>query len=491
MAHACGIEFSDFGFNAAIVSDDGRPTSVAGGSHEWPAFASWEDDGLIFGRDAERRSRLHPRSSSHTFWEHLSLAASDLEGPARTPTHSELAFTFLNAFWEEMSETAGKPSKVALALPGQMLGGSDADDALGIILAMARDMGLPLTAISGLSIAALNDLEVPAAAAAEDLLYMDIHLHSAAMSIMHREADGSVHRRQHLRLPRLGYVPLLQGLTRAMANRFLRATAFDVTVQRELEQAFYEQTRAQLLDLSGNADLRYLITVSERTHQAAFPRDAMLRDLKPLEDGYADAAAKHVGDAGLDPARVTVALSSRVSMLPRIEEALTSRGFARIVRLPEGAAARGAARFAHAMNVCDDVAEVPMVSQVILSGGAAAGDGPGDVSGVTISRTPAAQPVPGLMPSHLVIDGLAYPLPALPEKINGGMNGSGPLLPGMAAIGDAEVRLERRAGEWVVATAGPAGEAVQVSPGDRVTLRSPAGGEVELLFAAERRPGAI
>lgn len=486
MANACGIEFSDFGFNAAVVGDDGAPrTVVAESDGEWPGFAAWNGSELVFGRVAEKQCRLHPRATSHTFWELLSLMPSDLEGPPRVPAYSELAYAFLSGFWSDLVARAGRPDRVALAIPGQILGGGDGDNpGIGLVLAMARDLGMPLTSICGLSIASLNDPESALGVGASRVLYLDVHLHSAAMSLLTSDGEGRMHRRRHVRLPRLGYVPLIQGLHRTMANRFLRATAFDVTAQRELEQAFYEQTREHLLDAGSRAVVRYSIQTASRVNQAAFPRETLLRDLAPLEQGCADAAVKFLRDGALAPKDVVVSLSSRVRMLPGMEEALTARGFTRIVQLREGAAARGAAAFAAGLEPCADVAAVPLVTEVAMRGGAAAAGG----AVVEAIHLPAARPLPGLMPSHLVVDGAAYSLHALPELLHGA-DGAPSAIPALARLGALRVLLTRMAGDWQIDVPAVGAGVMIVAPGDRVRIKS-GGEEVELLIAAERRPGA-
>ena len=485
MATACGIEFSDFGFNAAVATDGDPPKVVMSESDgNWPGFAAWDGKKLIFGRDAERRSRLQPRAASHTFWELLSLAPSDLEGPDRIPAYSELAYAFLKGFWTELGGNVGKIDSVSLAMPGQILGDdSEEGGGVGLILAMARDLGIPLTNLCGLSTATLNDPESTAGLNADRILYLDLHLHSAVMSLLENDGAGKMHRRRHLRLPRLGYVPLIQGLQRAMGNRFLRATAFDVTAQRELEQEFYEQTREQLLDASHGTDIRYSIQTATRIHQAAFPRESLLRDLLPIENGWADAVVKFLRDGGLAPKDVVVAVSSRGRILPALHDALLARGFGKIIKIGEGAAARGAARFATDLTVCEDISEVPIITEVAVAPAASAALG-----AVQFQHIAATHAKPGLMASHLVADGAAYSLHALPEALNGEGAGA-PAIGSLARLGDVDVRLTREAGEWQIEVPQAGVAPAKMLPGDRVVLRAKNGAEVELSVVAECRPG--
>ena len=485
MAIACGIEFSDFGFNAAVTADGEPPKVVLSESDgKWPGFAAWDGKKLVFGRNAERRWRLQPRAASHTFWELLSLAPSDLEGPARIPAYSELAYGFLKEFWADLEASVGKPDSVSLAMPGQILGDDGEDGSgVGLILAMARDLGIPLTNLCGLSTATLNDPESTSGLDSARILYLDLHLHSAVMSLLENDGAGKMHRRRHLRLPRLGYVPLMQGLQRAMANRFLRATAFDVTAQRELDQEFYEQTREQLLDASHSMDIRYSIQTTSRIHQAAFPRDTLLRDLLPIENGWADAAVKFLRDGGVTPKDVVVAVSSRGRILPALHDALSARGFGKIIRIGEGAAARGAARFAAELELCEDVSTVPILTEVTVASAASV-----PVSDVQMQHVAAVHPKPGLIASHLVVDGAAYSLHALPEDLSGA-DGNSAAISSLTRLGGVKVMLSKAAGEWQIDVPQSGLTPVKVVVGDRVLVRAKEGAEVELSVVAECRPG--
>jgi len=417
------------------------------------------------------------------FWEHLSLAPSDLEGPPRIPAYSELAYAFLNAFWQNLITQSGRPERVVLAMPGQMLGDRDGDSpAIGLILAMARDLEIPLAGLCGLSTASLNDPVSTAGLSGGRILYLDLHLHSAAMSLLTTDPDGRMHRRRYMRLPRLGYIPLIRGLHRAMGNRFLRATAFDVTAQRELDHAFYEQTREQLLDASRGADIRYSIQTATRVHQAAFPRETLSRDLRPHEQGWADAALKFLHDSSLEAKDVTVVVSSRMRMLPGMDEALASRGFGRLVHLRHGASARGAARFAATLAVAEDITTVPVISTVEVSSPSA-----GQQDAVDVVHVAGAHISADLVASHLVVDGRAYSLHGLPEVLQGDDAAEAPAaIPALARLGPVPVRLTRQAGEWHIET--PDSGAMLMVPGDRLRLRHH-GEEVELLIVAESRPG--
>jgi hypothetical protein len=481
--NALGIEISDFGFTAAIVRDNAAPAVLLpNGGETWPAFVSWDGRGFVLGREAERRSRLHPRWTSHTFWEHLSLAPADLSDLARAPAYSELAYLFLKAFWEAVLAEVPAPDSVAIAVPGQFLPPHDTESTrTGLILGMARDLKLPLSALCGLSTASFHQLAATSSATSH-FLYLDMHLHSAAMTLLGTEPDGSLARRQHVRMPRSGYVPLLHGLVRSMGNRFLRATAFDVTSQRSVEQAFYDQLRGHLLESDHTSDCRYTFEANGRIHQAAFSRETLLRDLRPTEEGWADTAAKFLREAHVTPTDVTAVCSARTRVLPSLADALTARGIHHVLRLQPGAAACGAARIAASRPVCKELSDVPVVSRVTAP--VAMPEHPG----LQLAHFPAQSRRPGLSPSHVVIEGLAYLLDALPEDLHCSANGSPAPLAPLSRLGPASLKLSRQDGDWFIAATSAAGM-IRLSPGDRVRLRVGVE-EVELLFAAECQPGS-
>ena len=100
----------------------------------------------------------------------------------------------------------------------------------------------------------------------------------------------------------------------------------------------------------------------------------------------------------------------------------------------------------------------------------------------------AVNPKPGLMASHLVVDGAAYSLHALPECLTGGDGGVAPIS-SLARLGDVKVLLTRAAGEWQIEVPQSGLAPAKVMPGDRVMVQTNAGGEVELSIVAECRPG--
>ena len=94
---------------------------------------------------------------------------------------------------------------------------------------------------------------------------------------------------------------------------------------------------------------------------------------------------------------------------------------------------------------------------------------------------------PDLVASHLVVDGRAYSLHALPEVLQGDdQAATPPAIPALARLGPLPVRLLRQAGEWHIET--PESGPILMSPGDRLRMRRN-DEEVKLLIVAESRPG--
>ena len=123
------------------------------------------------------------------------------------------------------------------------------------------------------------------------------------------------------------------------------------------------------------------------------------------------------------------------------------------------------------------------MSEVTLAGGSAGG------GALEIVHIPAAQPTPGLSPSHLVVDGSAYALFPLPAVLHSAAGGTA-VIDALGRLGAVEVRLNREAGEWHIEAPSTGVPPVRVATGDRLKLRAN-GQDVELIIVAERRPGAV
>lgn len=490
-----GLELCDAGMHAACTGEAG-PALIEidppGAVPSWPGMVRAVAGGYVFGSEAEAAWFTEPRSVSHAFWDKLSLEVSDLNTPGRPSSFSELAYHSLRNFTARLKEKAGAIDSVALAVPGAFLKDEPAEEMkIGLLLGMAREIGLPLVRIVDLSCAAASRMAAQELPRGLFVAHLDLHLQSAEVSILRRDERLA---RWHFQLvPRVGFTQILRHLKNTMGNRFLRNTTFDINEDRRIEQVFYEQTKAFLLgDQQLAQDFLFQVNTTRRSYQMTVTRPQLAADLQPFVQPLAQAVGNLVQAAALSPSRCVVTLSDRAARLDGLEMRLRADGFRGVVRLRTGAAAMEAAVLARESPPVTDLAEVPVESSLSL-------------------RAPARVPVEAALlkaegrhgrppPSHVILDGIGYAIGGEGLRIGTEHNSTfvDVVLPeAFNTLGDYVLRLVREGPHlcFEAPMGGGNGAAVgrdkthlvPVESGDRLALRSD-GASAELLFAYYKTP---
>ena len=483
-----GIELCNAGFQAAVC-DNGGPRLLGsgepGGGLDWPGFAYHDNQKFWFGRPAEDAWCVHPRQVCHVFWDKLSHEPSALNAAGKTPSFSELAFFFLRDYAKQLAAVAGPLEKVVLAVPSVYLKDAATEEQkIGLLLGMAGELRLPLAGIVDMASAALCDPRSGGVNPALPVVVVDIHLSGADLSL-HTAADGRFERRDFTHLAPAGYAPLLKHLTAAMGNRFLKHTAFDILEDGRIEQTFYRETKDFML--SEAPEYRYLLNTARRAYEMTATHEQLAMDAANiatmLVQGVSVLAHKAADQAG----PITVALTTRAACVPGLETRLRAGGFMRLLRLPEGAAAAGAARAGATRLPLPDLADVPVEISVPLAEVKRSTGAPWEAH-LHKAKTPGHHP----QPTHVIIDGIGHVLGG-----NGGFTlGSASACPNLSlpeafnSAGDCLVQLQRDAGRlWFVDTAAPGAAPgafrqtrTAVEAGDRLIIRS-GSASVDLLFA--------
>jgi hypothetical protein len=185
----------------------------------------------------------------------------------------------------------------------------------------------------------------------------------------------------------------------------------------------------------------------------------------------------------------TIALTNRTAHLPGLEARLRLAGFTRLISLPHGAAAAGAARIGVGrLKPPGDLSEVPLETFLPLSFARRADAAPWDAR-LQKNRRHG----PRLAPTHAILDGIGHAIAGKPRFTIGlGSLGSDLLLPeAFNATEDCSVPLVHEGGRWwfvdtvsarsLNGAEGPASRA-PVEAGDRLTLRCGAA-SADILFA--------
>jgi hypothetical protein len=474
-----GIELCNAGFQAAVCEHN-EPRLLASGSSDWPGFAYHDNQKFWFGRPAEDVWFVHPRQVCHVFWDKLSHEPSALNAAGKTPSFSELAFYFLRDFTQQLTAAHGPLDKVVLAVPSAYLKDPATEEQkIGLLLGMAGELKLPLAGVMDMASAALCDPRGSGINPGLPVVVVDIHLNGADISL-HAAVDGEFARKDFTHLAPAGYAPLLKHLTAAMGNRFLKHTAFDILEDGQIEQTFYRQTKDFML--SGAPEYRYQINTARRAYEMTATHEQLVLDAMNFA-GMLLQGVQALVHKMPDPAEpITVALTTRAACVPGLESRLRAAGFMRLLRLPEGAAAGGAACAGASRLPVPDLSDIPVEISVPLAGVKCATGTPWEAH---LHKAKAGGPRP--QPTHVIIDGIGHVLGgngsftigsasacadlALPEPFN--------------AAGSCLVQLQRDAGRLWLVDSNPAASRqtrTALEAGDRVVVRCGAA-TADLLFA--------
>ena len=482
-----GIELCDAAFQAASGKDNEAQcltVTDASGVGDWPGFAYFDGQKYWFGRAGEDQWFVHPRRVAHTFWARLAHEPSTIGPIGRLAPFSELAFHFFREFVQRVGSGASA-EKVVLAVPGAYLKDpATEEEKIGLLLGIVGELKLPVAGIVDMACAALCDPRAHGFNPALPVVVADLHLEGADITLL--STEERLERKDFIHLPQSGYAQLLKHLTGTMGNRFLRHTAFDILEDGRIEQTFFRQTKDFLL--GGAAEHRFQINTSTRAYEMIAKREQLATDSQAFVGTLVQGMQTFLHNSAHATEPCTVALTDRAARLPGLEARLRTAGFHRILRLPAGAAACGAARLGETMlQASADLADVPVQTMVPLSltrrSVAAAWE-----ARLQKLRTPGTnRPAP----THVILNGIGTAI-----------GNSGRFTIGVAGVGadvalpdtfnsadDCAIPLVREGGRlWFVDTSVPRASAgapaarTAVEAGDHLTIHC-GGASADVLFA--------
>lgn len=336
-----------------------------------PGYALLDGKTLVTGRAAFEYARLRPRFAHHRFWHDLDVVP--LARPFRSLSAADVAHAQLAELWERVG--AGVES-VILALSGAF-----SERQLALALGIARACGIPVEGMVDAALAAAAD--VPA----RQMLHLDVHLNRLVVSELRRTADGLARGRLAVD-DGTGLVAARDALARRFAELFVRATRFDPLHAAASEQELFERLDEWLarLDREESAEIVFAERAIEVTRADLESATAVLRDR----------ARELIRSLTRPGERVTLLVTPRLAALPGVRAA-----FGQATVLAAEAAAAGALRVRDAV-LAPGAEALPFVTRL-----------PADVL-PAVAEAPRPRPSPGRVPTHLVRDGLAYPLEEKP-----------------------------------------------------------------------------
>lgn len=226
----------------------------------------------------------------------------------------------------------------------------------------------------------------------------------------------------------------------------------------------------------------YQINTGTRTYELIATRDQLASDLAGFNQAVLQGAQAIFKKSGGRSPRCTVALTARADLLPGLAGVLQAAGLSRVLHLPPGAAACGAARIGAQHEKQTQIADVP----VELT--APAGLLPQQSADQCVVRlVKARRPSPARRPSHALCEGLGHLLDG--QKVF--TIGPSALAPDLtlpeefdAAGSGGQVVLEQVDGLWWLpgSLASQLHERALIEAGDRLTIQHGTN-ETEVHFA--------
>lgn len=450
-----------------------------------PASAAIDNGAVIFGNTANDRRFLSPKEYCDVFWDELSLNPSNLGRQTRALSYSELGFHFLQHLVDGLPGVATEHESLAIAVPASFLEGNGAEERIGILLGICKDLELRLATIVDVACASLFDPEStrPPRGGA---LVVDLGIHSANLTLVDIDETGT--KRSFTRIAGSGWKAMTDLARKSFADRFLRQTSFDVSINRNTEQEFYGQTLQALRAFMSKSEAWLRVVSGSRERAVTIPRDAALVDLKPMAEIIAKAAQEFLTRQGRQLAGMQVFLSPRARQLCGLAKAMRAFGALSVTLQTNGAAARGAAFIACDRRTPADPSEVPIEDSIAFP--AEDSETGGTLrSAFSIYRHPGNR---DRNPTHVVIDGVVHGLRSPATVIGAGGNGKRPDLKidaPPAGLGACEILISSVDGRWQASARMngrvhvlPGAEA-PLAPGDILEIHG-APGLARLMFVA-------
>lgn len=241
-----------------------------------PGIAHVDDAQVLFGAEAERRSRLYPAQSHDQFWRRLNAEAVSPPGPT-VANQADLVYLHLKAILDEAGGSAAEDT-IALA-PGAITG-----ERLSLFLGIAREVGVQVRAVVDGAVAAAAASPPAQGAGEQTCAVVDVTRHIGVVSVID-VAAGEVQRRDVVEVVEAGVGTLFEGWVALAADRFVTETRLDPLRIAATEQQLFDRLgdlvaagEGTRIELSHDDGLRRVDIPREAlAHKAARSYDALAR----------------------------------------------------------------------------------------------------------------------------------------------------------------------------------------------------------------------
>ena len=192
---------------------------------ESPGFANIVEKQPVFGEEARKVARLHPRQTFNQFWSQLSLdPLANSDGHFRH--QADLAFAHLNSIAGQQALT----DEVIFAVPSNYN-----RNQLSILLGLVQSCEFDAMGLVDLALLRTAGADNP-----EKAVYLDIQLHQCVLTTF-TQKDGGVVRDKMVQIPGTGLVALHDAWANMAADEFIKQSRFDPQHNAETEQYVHNQ----------------------------------------------------------------------------------------------------------------------------------------------------------------------------------------------------------------------------------------------------------
>lgn len=190
-----------------------------------PGFANIADKQPVFGEEARRVARLHPRKTYTQFWSQLSL--DPLVNANNLFRHqADLAFAHLN-------DIAGRhdlEEEVIFAVPSNYN-----RNQLSILLGLVQSCKFDAVGLVDMPLLMAGKSGHP-----ESSVYLDIQLHQSVLTTF-STGEGRVMREKVVQIPGTGLLAMHDAWVNMITDEFIKQSRFDPHHNAETEQFVYNQ----------------------------------------------------------------------------------------------------------------------------------------------------------------------------------------------------------------------------------------------------------
>lgn len=309
---------------AALQINDAGITLLSGGQilYREPAFTLLDADRLISGSAALARARINPRHVQHRYFRQLGTDALS-EHTFSHLSAADLVSHQLESLWRQ---AGGGIDELVVAVPAWL-----EQEQLGLLLGIAGDLGLPVTALVDAAVAATRR-EYQGAVP----VHIDMGLHTTTLSRISQAGLAQLERNEVI--DDCGSYRLFDTWLNTVAAAFVQQSRFDPLHKAATEQRLLDELGAWLTQ-AGRVEVVALELESDGvTHHAEIESLSLI--------GAAAASYQQIADrlrslyrADETPA---IQLTDRVARLPGLADMLTARVGGEVYVLEAGATARGA-----------------------------------------------------------------------------------------------------------------------------------------------------